>query len=113
MSDTIQAQTPQTSFYGWKNAFLLSFIYMATTGLVFYAFSVIFPVMLKDTGWNRGEASIAISVAMLAGGFLFPIAAKLLNKYGSRRLIIIGLSILFVDLLVLSTVISKLWQRIY
>jgi len=108
----MQVQTFQPSFYGWKNAFLLTFIYMATTGLVFYAFSVIFPVMLKDTGWNRGDASIAITVAMLAGAFLIPLAMKLLNKYGSRKVIIVGLAILFVDLFILSTVISKLWQWI-
>jgi MFS family permease len=97
-------------FYGWKNAFLLSFIYLATSGMVFYAFSVIFPFMLKETGWNRGDASIAITIATLAGGFLIPFAAKLLNKYGSRKLIIIGLAISVVNLLLLGTVVTKLWH---
>ena len=113
MDPTVNAQTSQTPFYGWINAALLTFIYMATTGLVFYAFSVIFPVMLNDTGWNRGDASIAISVSMLAGGFLVPIAAMLLNKFGSRKVIIVGLMILFADLFLLSTVVSKLWHWIF
>jgi len=110
MNDPMKAQASLPSFYGWKNAFLLTFIYMATTGLVFYAFSVIFPVMLSNTGWNRGDASIAITVAMLAGGFLIPLAAKLINKFGSRKVIIVGLVILLFDLIILSTVVSKLWQ---
>ena len=113
MNDTTQPQLPPKAFYGWKNASLLTFIYMATTGLVFYAFSVIFPVMLNDTGWNRGDASIAISVSMIAGGFLVPFAAMLLNKFGSRNVIIVGLAILFVDLFLLSTVVSKLWHWIF
>jgi MFS family permease len=80
--------------------------------MVFYAFSVIFPFMLKETGWNRGDASIAITVATLAGGFLIPLAAKLLNKHGSRKLIIIGLAISCVNLLLLATAVSKLWHWI-
>ena len=112
MSETHQPSLSSNPYYGWTNAFLLTFIYMATTGLVFYAFSVIFPVMLKDTGWSRGDASIAISVSMLAGGFLIPFAAKLINKFGSRKVIIIGLAILFLDLLLLSTATTKLWHWI-
>jgi len=88
----------------------LAFIYMATSGMVFYAFSVIFPVMLKATGWGRGEASIAVSVATLASGFLIPLGAKLLNKYGSRKVIIVGLTILSLNLLLLSTATTKLWH---
>ena len=97
-------------FFGWKNVFLLSFIYMATSGLVNYAFSVIFPVMLKATSWNRGDASIAVSVSMLAGGLLIPFAAKILNKIGARKVIIIGLVIFIIGLFLLSTVVTKLWH---
>jgi len=112
VSEPIQMPIPSKPFYGWINVLLLTFIYMATTGLVFYAFSVIFPVMLKATGWSRGDASIAISVNMLAGGFLIPFAAKFLNKYGSRKVIIVGLAILFLSLLLLSTATTKLWHWI-
>ena len=112
MIDITGAMPAKQPFYGWKNAFLLSFIYLATSGMVFYAFSVIFPFMLKETGWNRGDASIAITIATLAGGFLIPLAAKLLNKYGSRKLIIIGLAISCVNLLLLGTVVTKLWHWI-
>ena len=112
MTDQIQAPLPETSFYGWKNAWVLFFIYMVSTGLVFYAFTVIFPVMLQSTGWNRGDASIAISVGMLAGGFLIPVAVVILNKIGSRKSIIIGLAILVIGLVLLATVTSRLWHWI-
>jgi sugar phosphate permease len=112
LNQTQELQSSDKPFYGWKNAAVLTFIFMATTGLVFYAFSVIFPVMLKDTGWSRGDASIAISLGILAGGFLIPFAAKLINKVGTRKVIIIGLAILFLDLLLLSTTTTKLWHWI-
>ena len=112
MTDQMQTPLPETSFYGWKNAWVLFFIYMVSTGLVFYAFTVIFPVMLQSTGWNRGDASIAISVGMLAGGFLIPVAVVILNKIGSRKSIIIGLAILVIGLVLLATVTSRLWHWI-
>ena len=113
MVDTaITSEMPKKRFYGWINATLLTFIYMGTSGMIFYAFSVIFPFMLKDTGWGRGDASIAITVSSYFIGFLMPVAAKLLNIWGSRKVIIIGLAITTVNLFLLSTVVSKLWQWI-
>ena len=110
MVESVQAKPSAPRFYGWINAILLSFIYLTTSGLVFYSFSVIFPVMLRETGWSRGDASIAVSLGTLAGGFFIPLGAKLLNKYGSRHVIMLGLAILFLSLLLLSTAITKLWH---
>ena len=113
MNDTAAtAPVSPKRFYGWINASVLTFIYMATTGLVYYAFPVIFPVMLKDTGWGRGDASWAITVSGLIGGFLLPLAAKLLNMWGSRKVIIIGLAITMVNLFLLATVVTELWHWI-
>ena len=110
--NTNKIALPKQSFYGWKNAGILSFIHLARAGLISYAFSVIFPVMLKETGWSRGDASIAISMALLSAGFLVPIAAKILNKIGSRKIINIGLFIFLVGLIMLSTMTTKLWHWI-
>ncbi len=102
----------KSSFYGWKNAWLLFFIYMATTGMVFYAFTVIFPVMIVATGWNRGDASIASSLNMLMMGCLVPLAAVMLDRIGSRRMITIGLIILSIGLLLLGTIAERMWHWI-
>jgi MFS family permease len=110
MTDSVRPPFLPKSFYGWKNAFLLSFIYMATAGLVAYANTVVFPEMLRDTGWSRGDASIALSMSTLGSGLLLPLAAKLLNKYGSRNLIMIGLGMLFVNLVLLGTIVTQLWH---
>jgi len=85
---------------------------MATSGLVFYAFSVIFPVMLRDTQWSRGDASIAVSLATLLAGFLMPLGAKLINMWGTRKVIIIGLAFSTLNLFLLSTVVTQLWHWI-
>ena len=112
MTDTVQPSGPKKPFYGWKNVFIMFFTYLGTTGLVFYALSVIFPAMLKEMGWNRGDASLALTASTLLGGFLIPVGVKLLNKYGAQKVITIGLVITAVNLLLLGTVVTELWQWI-
>ncbi len=94
-------QQPITGFYGWTNAWLLFFIYMASAGLVFWGYAVIFPVMIQATGWSRGDASIANSINMLLIGLLVPVAAVIINKIGTRKSIIAGLVVLLSALFLL------------
>jgi len=110
--DCIKPLTSEDRFYGWKNAWLLFFIYMAATGFVFYAYTVVFPEMVAVTGWNRGDASIASSISMLMMGFLVPLVAVILNRIGSRLTILTGLIILFAGLLLLGTVRIRMWHWI-
>jgi len=109
---TAEARADGIGFYGWKNAWLLFFIYMAAAGFVFYAYTVIFPEMIEATGWDRGDASIASSLNMLMMGFLVPLVAIILKRIGSRRAITVGLLLLFVGLLLLGTVTVRMWHWI-
>ena len=102
--------SPPPGFYGWKNATLLFFIYFITMGLVFYAYSVIFPAMIKSLGWSRGEASIAHTINSLLVGFLGPVASVVINRFGTRKTMFIGLIVLIGSLALLGTVTSQLWQ---
>ncbi|MFO7965661.1 MAG: MFS transporter [Desulfobacterales bacterium] len=99
-------------FYGWKNVGLLFLIYMSTLGMVFYGFSVIFPMMIKTLGWSRGSASIAHTICTLLMGFGVPLAAICINKIGARKTILIGTSLLLFGLVLLGTVTSEMWQWI-
>jgi len=106
----VTTQRPNAGFYGWTNAWLLFFIYMASAGLVFWGYAVIFPVMIQATGWSRGDASIANSINMLLIGLLVPVAAVIINKIGTKKSIIAGLIILLSALFLLGTVTTKLWH---
>ncbi len=100
----------KTEFYGWTNAGLLFFIYLSTTGFVFYGFAVIFPIMIESMGWARGEASLAQSINGFLWGLLTPFAAVCMNKFGIKKTMISGLIILLAGLILLATVTTKLWQ---
>jgi MFS family permease len=99
-------------FYGWKNVIFLFIIYMFTMGIVFYGFSVIFPVMIKTLEWNRGTASIAHTVNALLMGFLAPLAALSVNKLGTKKTISMGITVLVIGLVLLGTLVSQLWHWI-
>ncbi|MDY6843493.1 MAG: MFS transporter [Thermodesulfobacteriota bacterium] len=99
-------------FYGWKLVAILFCTYMIGLGLVYYGFPVLFPAMINDMGWGRGEASIAQTIMGLMAGLTTPLAAILINRFGSRKVIILGFVIMLMGLLLLSTCISKLWHWI-
>ncbi len=86
--------SPARSFYGWSNVGLLFVIYLSAMGMVFYGFSVIFPSMVQEMGWGRGEAAFAHTLRALLLGFTAPLVALALQKFGGRNTIAVGLSLL-------------------
>jgi MFS family permease len=108
----MKSEMQRPGYYGWKNVICLFIIYMFTLGIVFYGFSVIFPVMIKTLEWNRGTASIAHTINALLMGFLAPLAAFSVNKLGTKKTISIGIVVLLIGLVLLGTLVSQLWQWI-
>ncbi|WP_417595414.1 MFS transporter [Parasphingorhabdus sp.] len=108
------AQTGQTprKFYGWHNVGLLLFVQFAASGFVYFAYSVVFPVMVETMDWNRGTASLAQSIALMILGLAYPLTGYLLSRYGVRQTITIGLIVMLSGLLLLVSVVSEIWQWI-
>ena len=101
---------PPPYFYGWKNAAFLFFIFLCGGGFGLGGFSVIFPAMVKSLDWNRGTASIAPALNTLLAGFLIPLAAVSIHKLGSKKTILIGMTIMFTGIVLLGTVTSQIWH---
>jgi sugar phosphate permease len=105
-------QQRSTSFFGWKNALLLFFIYGAVYGFVFYGFTVVFPEMIRAQGWSRGDAAIAHTLRAFSLGALAPLVAVAIGRAGAKRIMIAGLFLGVVVLGMLGTVTSQLWHWI-
>ena len=99
-----------SKFYGWSNLRILFAIYFLGMGMVFYGFNVIFPEMITDMGWSRGDASWAQSMRGVLIGFSAPLVAIFINRHGTRKSLILGLSILTLGLFLLGTVTNQLWH---
>jgi MFS family permease len=98
-------------FSGWRIMGILFFAYMFTMGFAFYAYTVLFPAMVEDLGWNRGTASIAQTLNILLMGGLFPpLMALSMNKFGAKKSMVLGSTFLIMGLILLGTLTSHIWQ---
>ena len=80
-------------YYGWvlvAACFLLS---MVTTGSR-QGFGAFFTPMREEFGWSFTEISIAATVGMLCNGLFQPFIGRMLDRFGGRVVILVGLVIL-------------------
>jgi len=82
-------------FYGWV------IVAVSITGMVLvygtrHSFSVFFPPVLDEFGWNRGSTALMLSLNLLVYGFTAPLAGSLCDRWKPRTVISIGIIILSV-----------------
>ena len=100
--------TPTQNFFGWKNAGLLFGVYLFAVGFVYYGFNVIFPEMVTNMGWKRGDASWAQTIHGLLYGVFAPLVAMSTVRFGARATIVAGIIALTLGCILLATVTSSL-----
>src|SRR5437764_2199848 len=74
-----------------------------------HSYPVYLVAFIADFGWSRAETSIAYSVSQLVGGASSPLVGYLVDRLGSRRLLLLGGGLLVAGLLG-SAFVSTLWQ---
>ncbi len=112
-SETERASSDAKSarkFYGWNNAALLFFIQFAASGFVYFAYAAIFPAMVEDMNWNRGDASIAHSLSFLVLGLSYPLTAWMIGKRGVRFTLTVGLILMLISLLMTVFFVTEIWH---
>ena len=89
-------------FYGWwiVSACFIQFLYAG--GIFFYGFTALFNPIIQEFGWTRAATSLAFSIRSVEEGLLAPIIGFLIDKLGSRRLILFGMSVLGAGFILLS-----------
>ena len=65
--------------------------------------------LFQAFGWSRGVTATALSISVLVEGFSMPLAGSLVDRWGSRKTLVLGGLLLAVGLGFSSTV-SSLWQ---
>jgi MFS family permease len=95
-------------YYGWIIVFA-SVIITTIFGSINSTFSVFMGYIAADMGLERGELSIAYSLALLMGGVLAIFAGRISDKYGPRLLVTVtGIAIGLAFLLM--SQVTALWQ---
>ncbi|WP_244430481.1 arsenite efflux MFS transporter ArsK [Brucella rhizosphaerae] len=71
-------------------------------GTLYYSFSILAPSMARDFSVSNEWIFGALSVALLAGGFLAPWLGKWIDRYGAGRMMTIGSILAAVSLILCS-----------
>jgi MFS family permease len=108
----MSAAAPQFSPPIDRHAWLMLGGAFATFGLgacMLHAYSVFLLAFIAEFGWTRGETSIAYSVSQLVTGIGAPVVGLLVDRIGTRRLVLMGVALLGLGLAG-SARADALWQ---
>ncbi len=96
-------------FYGWRMAALGGLIMGMGTVPLFQGLPVWNPVLRNSFGWSAGQMSWAFAATRIEGGLLGPLEGMLVERLGSRTMVLIGMLILGGGFVLFSQV-HELWQ---
>src|SRR5688572_11158803 len=95
-------------FYGWVVVGITALILIGASGLRSAPGVMILP-MQGETGWTLSTLSLAVSSGLLLFGLAAPFSGALMDRFGPRRLVLVGL-VLIIASLVASARMSRQWE---
>ncbi len=78
------ADVKTKGFYGWWMLFFLWVVYTIPIGFAFYSPAVLYPFMIEEMGWSRGEIMFGSTATMLLFGLTGPLTAWMIGRFGAR-----------------------------
>lgn len=93
-------------FYGWWIVLASTIANALSGGFYFYGFSTFFLPLVKEFGWSRTVISGAFSMSRIEGGLLGPIGGFLVDKFGPRKMMLLGIAIMGAGFILLSQIHS-------
>lgn len=95
-------------FYGWWIVAAFAALVGWGGGVNFYGFAVFFVPISSEFGWSRAQTSLIFSLARLEAGIEGPPLGYLIDRFGARIFIVIGVIMFGVGYMLLSWVDSFL-----
>lgn len=89
-------------FYGWWIVAASFFIALYVAGIIFFGFTAFFEPIVQEFGWSYTEVSIGASLRGLEMGILAPLIGFLVDRFGSRKLVLFGVITVGFGLLLIS-----------
>ena len=78
------------TFYGWWIVLSCFLIGLYVGGVIFYGFTAFFEPLVEEFGWSYTQISFAASLRGLEMGIFAPLIGFLVDRFGSRKLILCG-----------------------
>jgi len=86
----LATEAKEKGFYGWWLLFFLWIVYTIPIGFAYYSPAVIYPFMISDLGWSRGEIMVGAMVFILLFGLSAPLNAWMIRRFGARMTLATG-----------------------
>ena len=102
-------KSAQDLFYGWKLVGLAAGLLTLMALVVFQGLGTLMVGLERQFGWSRFALSGAFALARAEGAVLGPIEGFIIDRFGARRMILIGYVTMGVGYVLMSQV-NSLWQ---
>jgi len=96
-------------FYGWWIVLACFGIALYVAGSIFFGFTAFVEPIVREFGWSYTRISLVASLRGLNMGIFAPLAGILVDRYGSRRLIVFGMTTVAAGLILLGFTSSFIW----
>ena len=97
------------AYYGWWMLAASVVAVALAAGISFWSFGLYVDPLESQFGWSRAEVSGGFSVGFLASAIAAPLIGWWIDRYGPRRVILIGAVLTAASYVLLATT-SELWQ---
>lgn len=104
----MQAWLGKRIYYGWIVVGITALTMIVAAG-VRAASGVLIKPLEDDLGWSRASISLAISIGLILYGFAGPLGGSIMDRFGPRRAMLLGLGLTLASTAVTAT-IGALWQ---
>src|SRR3979411_1292649 len=92
-NDEIRNLMPLPFFYGWIIV-VVTFVTMAIGVNARTAFSLFFPPIIDEFGWERGVTAGAFSFGLLVSAAVSPLIGRLMDRSGPRAVMELGVALM-------------------
>lgn len=89
-------------YYGWWIVLACFVINLYVGGVIFFSFTAFFEPIQQEFGWSYTQISLATSLRGLEMGIFAPIVGFLVDRFGSRKLLLGGTIVIGIGLVLLS-----------
>jgi MFS family permease len=96
-------------YYGWVVVAVTAIALILAAGVRSAPGVFVLPIQEDFPSWKRAAISFAIAIGLVMYGFGGPLSGWLMDKFGSRRIVFVGLLITALSM-ALSAGIQQLWQ---
>lgn len=89
-----------------------AFLAFTVGASLMHSYTVFLLAFIAEFGWSRAESSLAYSVGQLVGGLSSPLVGGMVDRFGARRMVLFGSSLLTLGLFG-SAYADALWHVVF